>query len=588
MARYMVSCNIHIFCVFDNGHNVHVIGILRRAAKMSQTLNANIPCAFPVSVSLSVQKAHEDPMFSAQNDGNSQIPVTAANTVLLRSGDSLVIENEMDDELTCTKATIKVGQMDDYMYGDEDDGDGDGDGDGTHEIGNADAIAALSQAISEQYFLNRQLDDSARVARDDNEIDIDCFEDDEDEIDDENENEAISSPAPVNGVCNLEPIVSPFLQILGTGSATPSATRGSTAHAIFLPFQSGEDKTRHKRRLYALLDVGEGCLTSLQRYSSSTDIFQEDLRHVRLIWISHGHLDHYGGLPTVLAAIAGAGGRSNQCSCNAHSRLSYVKRARSADFNNIANQSCSCKCNLPPVVIAPSKVLRFLDQTLNTKHGVAVGNVAKDAPSANSHRLFYAVRHRDFECSPFAEPMRHMILSNPPRDSIYRLSLLRSIQVEHCAEAHGVVIGFENNSSPIGNRFYICFSGDTRPSQALVAACSDLPVPVSLLIHEATFDDDRKVDAIKKRHSTVSEALSIARQMHTGACLMTHFSQRYPRLPFKDFILKTEEKAKKMDVCCAMDGMLIPLGIQPSIFSELYEAVSMILMKPEPCKGKLL
>jgi ribonuclease Z len=51
-----------------------------------------------------------------------------------------------------------------------------------------------------------------------------------------------------------------------------------------------------------------------------------------------------------------------------------------------------------------------------------------------------------------------------------------------------------------------------------------------VLVHEATFDDDRAEDARRKRHSTVGEALRVARDMQVkDLVLLTHFSQRYPR-----------------------------------------------------------
>jgi len=49
-----------------------------------------------------------------------------------------------------------------------------------------------------------------------------------------------------------------------------------------------------------------------------------------------------------------------------------------------------------------------------------------------------------------------------------------------------------------------------------------------VLVHEATFDDDRLQDARRKRHSTVGEATKAARDMRTkGLLVLTHFSQRY-------------------------------------------------------------
>lgn len=49
------------------------------------------------------------------------------------------------------------------------------------------------------------------------------------------------------------------------------------------------------------------------------------------------------------------------------------------------------------------------------------------------------------------------------------------------------------------------YSGDTRPSERLVAAGMN----ASLLIHEATFEDALENEAIERRHSTTSEAIRI-------------------------------------------------------------------------------
>lgn len=112
--------------------------------------------------------------------------------------------------------------------------------------------------------------------------------------------------------------------------------------------------------------------------------------------------------------------------------------------------------------------------------------------------------------------------------------------------------------------------GMAHPSAAMLAGAASTPpapsaaadvsagttsgrrVRVSvLLIHEATFDDDRADDAIAKRHATVGEALSVGdrlaaavERLTTGqrrsasggdSCrfvgtVLTHFSQRYPKL----------------------------------------------------------
>jgi ribonuclease Z len=79
------------------------------------------------------------------------------------------------------------------------------------------------------------------------------------------------------------------------------------------------------------------------------------------------------------------------------------------------------------------------------------------------------------------------------------------------------------------------YSGDTRPCSSFAVAGENS----DLLIHEATFEDGLKEDAISKRHSTFSEAVEIATEyeciltgrMKAKCVILTHFSQRYPKIP---------------------------------------------------------
>jgi ribonuclease Z len=60
---------------------------------------------------------------------------------------------------------------------------------------------------------------------------------------------------------------------------------------------------------------------------------------------------------------------------------------------------------------------------------------------------------------------------------------------------------------------------------------ADLAVDADILIHEATFEDGMENEAVLKRHSTVGEALQVGKRMRAKTILLTHFSQRYPRIP---------------------------------------------------------
>jgi ribonuclease Z len=76
-------------------------------------------------------------------------------------------------------------------------------------------------------------------------------------------------------------------------------------------------------------------------------------------------------------------------------------------------------------------------------------------------------------------------------------------------------------STEIGRKIAYCT--DTVYCDGAVQLAQDADV----LIHEATFDDAMSGDAIKKQHSTTSEAVGMGIRMKCKHIILTHFSQRY-------------------------------------------------------------
>lgn len=67
----------------------------------------------------------------------------------------------------------------------------------------------------------------------------------------------------------------------------------------------------------------------------------------------------------------------------------------------------------------------------------------------------------------------------------------------------------------------------------------------TLLVHEATFEDELQDEAVAKRHSTTAEALGVATAAGAYRTLLTHFSTRYPRIPvMKPPVPMSEEAAE--------------------------------------------
>ena len=86
-------------------------------------------------------------------------------------------------------------------------------------------------------------------------------------------------------------------------------------------------------------------------------------------------------------------------------------------------------------------------------------------------------------------------------------------------------------SGDLGDKFV--FSGDTRPCQDLI----EVGRGAKLLIHEATFDDELKKEALERKHCTVSDALTVSKDMQAQYTILTHFSQRSycPQVPDEVF-----------------------------------------------------
>ena len=78
---------------------------------------------------------------------------------------------------------------------------------------------------------------------------------------------------------------------------------------------------------------------------------------------------------------------------------------------------------------------------------------------------------------------------------------------------------------PTGFKF--SYSGDCRPSKEFVRIGKGSTV----LLHEATFDDELQGDAQAKKHSTTSEAIGVGMAMGAKRIVLTHFSQRYQKIP---------------------------------------------------------
>ncbi|KAL2181203.1 beta-lactamase-like protein [Thermothelomyces heterothallicus CBS 202.75] len=144
-----------------------------------------------------------------------------------------------------------------------------------------------------------------------------------------------------------------------------------------------------------------------------------------------------------------------------------------------------------------------------------------------------------------------------------RLPRVEACFVDHCYEATAAVLTFPDTG------LKLAYSGDCRPSRPF----AELARGAHLLVHECTFEDELAGDAAAKKHSTLSEALEVGRRMEARRILLTHFSQRYPKLPVVDeeaLLLRNStdgggngsggQKKRDVEVLFAFDMMRVRLG----------------------------
>lgn len=109
------------------------------------------------------------------------------------------------------------------------------------------------------------------------------------------------------------------------------------------------------------------------------------------------------------------------------------------------------------------------------------------------------------------------------------LSNLVVCPLSHCVRAMAISISFANG-------FKFSYSGDCRPTTNFARMGSDSTV----LVHEATFDDELQKDAVAKKHSTISEAIQVGVRMRARNIVLTHFSQRFSKIPSMDEVVVKE------------------------------------------------
>ncbi|CAK7268339.1 hypothetical protein SEPCBS119000_003011 [Sporothrix epigloea] len=287
---------------------------------------------------------------------------------------------------------------------------------------------------------------------------------------------------------------------LGTGSAMPSKYRNVSATLVRVPGIGSY-----------LFDCGENTLGSMRRMLGDA-VLDEVLKELRVLWISHLHADHHLGTVSVIRAWRDATDSIESSTDGKKPRLMVASHINMLHW------------------------LREFAEIQDFGHD-RLFQVNLDCPNFP----------RSHVCAPF-------IVDNPSVVAEFGLTRIDACRVEHCHGALAVV--FTWPSAKEGDEpLKIAYSGDCRPSADFAA----IGRGATLLLHESTFDDELKGEAVAKKHSTMGEALSVGRDMGARRVLLTHFSQRYPKIPVFN-ASENNNAAAEMQVLVAFDQMRVRLG----------------------------
>ncbi|TPX63921.1 hypothetical protein SpCBS45565_g06248 [Spizellomyces sp. 'palustris'] len=225
-----------------------------------------------------------------------------------------------------------------------------------------------------------------------------------------------------------------------------------------------------------LLDAGEGTLGQLFRHFGP-DMMKEALQNLRMVFVSHLHADHHLGVVRI---------------------LKYWDEVR--DSRNPQ----------PLIIVAPARYQIWLEEYADCEE------------FGFKHLLFLDsedVRWNASGTHGGDEDVEKTTTINTLKKTLH-LKDIHTVGVHHCPWAYALVLDTET----VGK---VVFSGDCRPSEDLVIAGRG----ASVVIHEATLEDDKVEEALEKRHCTTGEAIQVAKSMEAQNLLLTHFSQRYPKIP---------------------------------------------------------
>ncbi len=300
---------------------------------------------------------------------------------------------------------------------------------------------------------------------------------------------------------------------LGTSGAVPTTERSTSGLLV----------EREGDRL--LFDCGEGTQRQMMRYGTGFDIGH--------IFLTHMHGDHTLGLPGLTQTME-FNGRDRPLAVHAPGGT----RRRVESLLSVTGERPSYPVRVRQV--EPGEVA--LDRG---DYEVRAFDVDHDT-RAVGYTLVEAERKGRFDRETAEEEF-----GIPPGPKYSRLHAGEPVEHEGRTVEPAEVVGPPRP----GRR--VVYTGDTRPTEATVAAATE----ADLLVHDGTFADDHRERARRTAHSTVREAGAIAREAGVRRLALTHISTRYAG---QDDRLLAEAREAFPEAFVARDGTTVTVPFPDS------------------------
>ena len=267
---------------------------------------------------------------------------------------------------------------------------------------------------------------------------------------------------------------------LGTSGAVPTTERNTSA--VFVNREGDQ----------LLFDCGEGTQRQMMRYNTGFAVDH--------LFVTHVHGDHVLGIPG-LVQTWDFNDRENPLAIHApagsHSQIE--------ELVHVAG-------NRPAF---PVRITRVSPGDVVVDHDEYEVRAVRTEHRCES--VGYAIVEDDRK-GRFDREKAEAELGIEPGPAYSRLHRGESVELDD-----GRVVDPEEVVGPPRPGRTVVYTGDTVPTEAVVAASDD----ADLLIHDATFAEDRRERAEATAHSTAKQAADVAREAGAKRLALTHVSTRY-------------------------------------------------------------